>query len=162
MKQIKEPDTNLFGEIVKIKKVRTYPEFELQKAVCKYIGIKYPKVFFSSDTIAFVELSKAQQIRNFLIQKHGFKTPDLLIHEPVGRFHSCYIEIKVNSPFKVKHEELLKDEQIQEQENSLAELRKKGFVAEFGVGYNHCLHIIENYLQGNNIDLSYLSYRQKK
>ena len=45
-----------------------HPEYDLQKTVCQYLEMQYPKVLFLSDTIASVKLTKQQAVRNKAIQ----------------------------------------------------------------------------------------------
>ena len=81
-------------------KRKKQPEFEIQKAICDYLELQYPKVLFLSDTIASIKLTIPQQVRNKSIQKEGFKCPDLLILEPRGKYAGLFIEIKVVTPYK--------------------------------------------------------------
>ena len=127
--------------------MKRQPEFELQKQVCKWLSLQYPKVLFLSDTIASVKLTIPQQVRNSLIQKKGFKTPDLLIFEPRGEFHGLFIELKVKSPFK-KNGEILKDEHLEGQLKTITELNNKGYYACFSWGFDMTINVITQYLKG--------------
>ena len=124
---------------------KNQPEFELQKAVCRYISFQYPTMLFSSDTIASVKLTKQQAYRNSLIQKKGFKMADLQIFEPNEKYHGLFIELKVKSPFK-KNGELLKDEHLEGQQKSIDDLNAKGYYACFSVGLDMTIKIINDYL----------------
>ena len=125
---------------------KNQPEFELQKAVCQYISMQYPKVLFLSDTIASVKLTIPQQVRNTQIQKKGFKTPDLLIFEPNKDFKGLFIELKVKSPFK-KDGTLLKDEHLEGQHKTIKDLKSKGYYACFSWSFEMTVIIIINYMQ---------------
>lgn len=124
---------------------KNQPEFELQKQVCRWLSYQHPKVLFLSDTIASVKLTLPQQGRNKLIQKDNFKTPDLLIFEPRGRYSGLFIELKVKSPFK-KDGSLLKDEHLEGQEKTINDLRQKGYYACFSWSFEMTVEIIKNYL----------------
>lgn len=69
-------------------------EYQLQKQVCQYLQAQYPQLLFLSDTIASCKLTQPQATRNKAIQKEGFKTPDLLILEPRGKFSGLFYRIK--------------------------------------------------------------------
>jgi hypothetical protein len=122
-----------------------HEEYELQKQLCTYLQIQYPKVLFLSDTIASVKLRIPQQVRNKKIQKDGFKCPDLLILEPRKGYAGLFIELKTKSPFK-KNGELLKNEHLQAQHKSLTDLEKKGYKASFCWGFEQTKLLIDNYL----------------
>ena len=126
------------------------PEFELQKMICRWISMQYPKVLYLSDTIASVKLTIPQQNRNKLIQKNGFKTPDLLIFEPNEKYKGLFIELKVKSPFK-KNGELLKDEHLEAQQKTISELNEKGYVACFSWGFEMTAEIINKYMREKKI-----------
>ena len=69
-------------------------EYQLQKDVCRYISLRYPKVLFLSDTIGNVKLTMLQAARNKAIQKTGFACPDLLILQPNKKYKGLFIELK--------------------------------------------------------------------
>lgn len=129
--------------------MKKQPEFELQKSICKWISIQYPKVLFLSDTIASVKLTIPQQVRNTLIQKQGFKTPDLLIFEPNEKYKGLFIELKVKSPYK-KDGELLKDEHLSGQQKTIYELKERGYYACFSWSFEMTAEIINNYFANQN------------
>jgi len=125
-----------------------HPEYHLQVQVCKYLQWAYPKVMFMSDTVASVQLTIGQQVRNKAIQKPGFKCPDLLILCPRGEYHGLLIELKVETPYK-------KDGQIKASQNNhlknqlatLKELTELGYYARFGIGFEHTKEIIDTYMR---------------
>ena len=127
---------------------KNQPEFELQKAICRWLNVQYPKVLYLSDTIASVKLTIPQQNRNKLIQKNGFKTPDLLIFEPNKEFKGLFIELKVKSPFK-KDGTLLKDEHLEAQQKTINDLKDKGYHACFSWSFEMTLEIINKYISNS-------------
>ena len=129
--------------------MKNQPEFELQKAICKWITLQYPKVLFLSDTIASVKLTIPQQVRNTLIQKQGFKTPDLLIFEPSENYNGLFIELKVKTPYK-KNGELLKSDHLRGQQKTIFELINRGYYACFSWGFEMTKDIINQYLNNKN------------
>lgn len=124
---------------------KSQPEYELQKSICRWISIQCPSLLFLSDTIASVKLTMPQQCRNSLVQKKGFKTPDLLIFEPNQKFKGLFIELKVKTPFK-KDGALLKCEHLEGQQKTINDLKSKGYYACFSWSFDMTLQIINQYL----------------
>lgn len=123
-----------------------YPEYELQKSICRYLDLQYPNVLYLSDTIASVKLTIPQQVRNKAIQKKDFKCPDLLILEPRGNYHGLFIELKVASPFK-KDGTLRKCPHLEGQDRTLKQLARKGYHTGFAWGFEGVKQVIDKYLQ---------------
>lgn len=121
-------------------------EFELQKAVCKYLDLQHPNVLYISDTIASVKLTIPQQFRNSLIQKKGFKCPDLLILEPKGKFSGLFIELKTKSPFK-KNGKIFKNHHLECQQKSMNKLSEKGYLCSFEWDFEVIKKKIDNYVK---------------
>lgn len=120
------------------------PEFHLQKAVCRYLDVQFPRALYLSDTIANLELNMGQKVRNKAIQKTGFKCPDLLILEPRHGYHGLFIELKVESPFK-KNGELKKNDHLEGQMATIQDLQKRGYYACFSTGFEETKKIIDEY-----------------
>lgn len=127
------------------KRIKQQPEFDLQKRVCSYLRAAYPSVFFMSDTIASLKLTKGQKVRNSQIQKPGFKTPDLIIFAPKGKYHGLFIELKAETPYKLNGE-LKASQHIREQNETIEKLRKLGYYADFAWSFDAVVNIINRYL----------------
>jgi hypothetical protein len=124
-----------------------HEEYELQKSVARYLSYQYPDVDFLSDTIASVKLTERQAGRNKLIQKNGFKCPDVLILEPRKNYCGLLIELKTESPFK--KDGAIKSSQkdhLKLQHESLQKLSAKGYCAEFSWSFDMTKKIIDEYL----------------
>lgn len=126
--------------------MKRQPEFDLQKRVCAYLRVAHPTVFFMSDTIASLKLTKFQAIRNSQIQKPGFKTPDLLIFSPKGKYHGLFIEVKTESPYK-QNGDLKTNKHIQEQSETISKLQELGYYADFQWNFNDIVKLIDWYLK---------------
>ena len=122
------------------------PEYHLQKQVCDYLNLQFPKVLYMSDTIASVRLNGQQGKRNKAIQKDGFKCPDVIIFEPKGIYHGLFIELKVKPIYK-RSGELLKNEHIEGQQKTISDLNALNYFATFAVGFDEAKKIIDNYLR---------------
>lgn len=123
---------------------KNQPEFELQKAVCRYLDIQFPSAPYLSDTVASLKLSIPQQARNKSIQKSGFKCPDLLILEPNDTHYGLFIELKAKTIYK-KNGELLKNDHVEGQLKTIEDLKSRGYMATFAIGFDHAKEIIDSY-----------------
>jgi hypothetical protein len=122
-----------------------HPEYYLQVAVCDWLNLKYPTLLFMSDTVASLKLTMGQATRNKKIQKDGFKTPDVIIFEPRGKYHGLFVELKVKSPFK-KNGELLKSDHLEGQQKTINDLNERGYYATLATGFDETVGIINNYM----------------
>lgn len=127
------------------KQRKQQPEYELQKQICQWISYQYPGLLFLSDTVASVKLTMQQALRNSLIQKKGFKTPDLLIFQPNNKYHGLFIELKIKSPFK-KDGEIKSDDHLEGQLSTIKELNSKGYYACFSWSFEMTIDIINKYM----------------
>lgn len=124
-----------------------HEEYELQKAVARYLSYQYPDVDFMSDTIASIKLTERQAGRNKLIQKNGFKCPDLLILEPRKSFCGLFIELKIDTPFKKDGSiKASSKDHLKNQYECLEKLSNKGYKAVFSWGFDMTKEIIDDYL----------------
>lgn len=123
----------------------------IQIAICNYIKKEYPDVIFTCD------LSSGMKLPIWIAAKHKSMRssrglPDLFISRTVKShdviiYSGLFIELKKdgNSPF-LKDGSLSKDKHVQEQAAILQRLRFQGYSAEFAVGYEQAVKIIDEYL----------------
>lgn len=124
-----------------------HDEYELQKSVALYISLQYPDVDFTSDTIASVKLTERQARRNKLVQKAGFKMPDILILEPRKNFFGLFIELKIETPFKKDGTiKASSKDHLKLQYECLQKLTSKGYKADFSWSFDMTKKIIDDYL----------------
>jgi hypothetical protein len=125
-----------------------HEEYELQKSVARYLSYQYTDVEFLSDTIASVKLTERQASRNKLVQKNGFKTPDLLILEPRNGFSGLFIELKIETPFKKDGTiKASQKDHLKLQHECLLKLSSKGYKALFSWDFDMTKQIIDEYLK---------------
>ncbi|AVR47241.1 hypothetical protein C7S20_19390 [Christiangramia fulva] len=124
--------------------IKKQPEYELQKAICRYLDVQYPRAIYLSDTVASVKLKIPQQMRNKAIQKSGVKIPDLLILEPRGAFSGLFIELKVDTPFK-KNGELKAGDHLAGQMQTIKDLKQRGYYSCFSWGFEMTRTLIDRY-----------------
>lgn len=131
-------------------------EFQLQANLCEFVSRQYPLCFFISDTVASLRLTAPQAQRSKRIQKDNFKTPDFLLLEGRGRFHSFFLELKIKTIFKQNGVELLKNTHVEAQAASIIKLREKGFYADFCWDFDDAASRIKLYLMGRHLSLNYI------
>jgi hypothetical protein len=121
-------------------------EQELHRQVAAYLKLQYPNLIFHSDFAAGVKMTMWQAKKNKAIQS-GKSWPDLFIAEPRGEYSGLFIEIKT-SLAKVYKKDLTfkKDEHVEAQAAMLSKLTEKGYKATFGCGFDHCIKLVDEYL----------------
>lgn len=133
-----------------IKKKRNYgyEEFKLCQRISYYLDLEYPHVLFHFDFGTGTKLTIGQAVKQKTLNPHrGY--PDLFILEPKRGFYGLFIEVKQDGEELFKKHYLCeyKSEHLQEQAEYMRKLRVKGYKAEFGVGYENCKKIIDEYLK---------------
>lgn len=125
-------------------------EAELQKQVAIYIRMQYPDVIFHSDFGSGVKLTP-WQARMQKMQNGGRRAwPDMMIAEPIGSYHGLFIELKREGARLKKQNGEWASSHIAEQNIMLNELSNKGYKAEFAIGFEQALDLIDDYLGGKH------------
>ena len=108
-------------------------EYQLQKAVCKYLDLN--NVLYCGSMGGQYQVFRSQRIKAKMTgYKKGF--PDLFIYEPRGNYHGLAIELKVG----YKKPTL-------EQLTWLNELTERGYLAMSSNSLDKTLEIINTYLK---------------
>jgi hypothetical protein len=107
-------------------------EYELQKAICKYLDLK--GVLYCASMGGQYQPHFSQRIK---AKKSGYKKgfPDLFIYEPIGKFNGLAIELKVG-----------KNRATKDQLKWQKELNDRGYIAEVCNGLDEAIDVIDNYL----------------
>lgn len=123
-------------------------ESDIYVKIASYLSIAHPNVIFRFDFSAGTKMTMGQAMRHKSMNPlRGY--PDLFIAEARGEYHGLYLEIKKEgeSPYLKKGGGLRQNEHILEQAHVLSRLRKRGYKAEFAVGFAECFDMIEAYLK---------------
>lgn len=130
-------------------------EAQLQEQVAQYLRIQYPDVLFHSDFGSGIKMTKGQAIKQKR-QNGGIRGwPDMLIAEPTPHminnryrvFYGLFIELKKEGTRLRKKNGDFASEHIAEQAKMLEELHKRGYSAQFAVGFDEAKQIIDEYLK---------------
>ena len=107
-------------------------EYQLQKAVCKYLDLK--GILYCGSMGGQYQVHFSQRIK---AKKSGYKKgfPDLFIYEPMGKWYGLAIELKVGYNRATKEQLYWRNE-----------LNKRGYVAEICNGIDEVLTVIDRYL----------------
>lgn len=107
--------------------------------------MQYPKVVFNTD-MSGVKLTMGQA-RKAATLRSRHKFPDIVIYETNDQYAGLFLELKRDGEtIFLKDGTLSKKEHIQEQHRTLIELRKRGYCAEFAVGFEQAKAFIDSYL----------------
>ena len=113
-------------------------EYQLQKAVCKYLDLQ--NVLYCGSMGGQYQVHMSQRIK---AKKSGYKKgfPDLFIYE-VSKIDKklnagCAIELKVGYNKATNEQRWWRDQ-----------LRERGYMAEICTGIDEALEVINNYLKG--------------
>ena len=108
-------------------------EYQLQKAVCKYLDLQ--GILFCGSMGGQYQVHMSQRIK---AKNSGYKKgfPDLFLYEPRGNYHGLAIELKIgyNKP-------------TVEQLTWLNKLTKRGYLAMSSNSLDKTLEIIDTYLK---------------
>jgi hypothetical protein len=125
--------------------MRNDREYQICQAIAMYLRYQFPKVIYHFD-YAGLNLSKAQSGKMKAIQGNkGY--PDLFIASPRSFWHGLFIEIKVEGTKLLNKSLQPATPHLTEQFEMIQALREKGYRAEFGVGFDECRKIIDEYLK---------------
>ena len=148
-------------------------ELELQAQVADYIRLRYPSVIFHSDFGSGIKLTMGQAIKQKRLNGGRRAWPDMFLAEPGytktecklvdpamnkvvderytlrNQKHGLFIELKKGGTRIYKKDgTLVANEHIREQFDMLADLRHKGYAAEFACGFDEAKKLIDDYMDG--------------
>lgn len=110
-----------------------------------YIRLKYPEAQFRSD-LGGIRLTPGLRARASMLQG-GRAWPDLFVAEPRAGFHGLFIEIKQEGvTIRKKDGNFVANPHIREQALMLHTLGTRGYLACFGVGFDHIVAILDEYM----------------
>ena len=137
--------------------MRYNSEHSLYEQIARYLQLQYPDVVYRFDLASDLKLTPGQAAKHKRLHpERGY--PDLFIAEsstniwnsPVrewGLHFGLYIEIKKDGEKLNKKDGSWRTSHIAEQAGMLENLRARGYRAEFGVGFDECKQIIDEYLR---------------
>ena len=107
-------------------------ENDLHLAICNYIKLQYKGIIFTSENSGLrVFWQQAKMLKK---TRSCSGLPDIWILEPRKGYHGLLLEIKREGAH------------LKEQEEILHQLKQKGYMAEFVVGFDNAKAILDFYL----------------
>lgn len=120
-------------------------EHQLYELIATYLRLQYPNVIYRFDLAADLKLTAGQAAKHKRLHpRRGY--PDLFIAHPSKGYHGLFLEIKKDGTRLKKRNGDFASEHIAEQWATLVALQKRGYEAEFAVGYDDAVEIIKAYL----------------
>lgn len=131
-------------------------EHNLYEQIARYLQLQYPDVIYRFDLASDLKLTPVQAVKHKRLHpERGY--PDLFIAESStniwdstvrewGLHFGLYIEIKKDGEKLTKKDGSWRTPHIAEQAEMLEKLRQAGYKAEFGIGFEGCKLIIDDYL----------------
>jgi len=122
-------------------------EYKEHKMLASYIRMQYPKVIFTSDSSG-IRLPIGNAKKMLALKSHN-RIPDMIIMKPMGGYHGLILELKRTgeSPFR-KDGKLKAGEHLKGQQDTILQLLDEGYLAMFGVGFQHAHRIVDKYMAG--------------
>lgn len=153
----------------------TQQEQGLQSQVCSYLRLQYPHVIFRSDYASGLKLT-AYQAKTHQRLQYSRSWPDIFIYHPMKvdgvQYAGLALELKKEGTIVYKKDGSLrkktltrrnryglvaeKYDHLAEQADMLEKLRKRGYMADFAVGFDDAVNKIDHYMgKPENIGLAF-------
>lgn len=119
-------------------------EQQLQLQICEYLRLQYPHaIFFSEPSGLRVSIGQAVLLKK--MRSFG-KLPDMFVAYPNGKYHGLFMELKIEGTTIFKaNGELVANEHIRQQFDTLCRLHNLGYAAVFAVGFEDAISKINRY-----------------
>lgn len=123
-------------------------EETLHFQIADYLKIAYPKTIFISESsgvrTSIGLAAKLKRVRSNNVHL------DLYILEPKGGFCGLFLELKATDIYKKRKPlELLKNDHVGQQADTIEKLIKKGYKASFAVSFAEAKNLIDEYLNAH-------------
>ena len=129
-------------------------EHQMYEQIARYLQLQYPEVIYRFDLAADLKLTAGQAAKHKRIHnRRGY--PDLFIAEPKNGLHGLFIELKKAGTRLKKKDGTWASSHLEEQNEVLNALQKKGYAAYFAVGFEEAKDIIDDYLGGTNGEVEF-------
>ena len=120
-------------------------ESDLQIQVAEYIRLQYPDVLFHSDYGSGIRLTPGQAVRQKRQNGGRRAWPDIFVAEPRDGYAGLFIELKREKTRITKKNGDWASMHIMEQAEMLKMLLKRGYKAQFAVGFAEAKELIDDY-----------------
>lgn len=129
-------------------------EHQMYEQIARYLQLQYPDVIYRFDLAADMKLTVGQAAKHKRLHpRRGY--PDLFIAESRNGLHALFIELKAKGTRLKKKDGTWASSHLEEQNEVLNKLQKKGYAAYFAVGFEEAKQIIDDYLGGTNGEVEF-------
>ena len=119
-------------------------EQSLQKAICTWLKLQHPNVYFFSDPSGIkMSIGMAVQLK---ANHSAHAQLDLVILEPRGEYHAMVLELKRETPYR-KNGELKKSDHLTDQLKTVANLQVRGYYVKLAWEFDTAKKLIGKYLE---------------
>lgn len=141
-------------------------EESLQLQACRYLRLKHPEAIFRSDYASGLQLTMAQAVKHKRMQS-GRSWPDIFIYQPRKvegkQYAGLAIELKREGTAIIlktgpNKGGLVANLHIREQHYMLQELQRRGYYADFAVGLDSFINIVDWYFGTLSLENSALPF----
>lgn len=125
-------------------------EEDLYEQLARYLNLKHPRVPYHFDLSGL--WTPSHRLRNLYGRLNARAWPDLFIAKPVflertvNVAHGMFVELKREGTKLKKRNGDWASAHIEEQADVLDKLAAQGYIAQFAVGYDEAVELIESYL----------------
>lgn len=121
------------------------PEEKLHFQIADYLKLAYPKIFFISESSGLrVSQGLAAKLKR---SRSNHVHLDIYILEPRKGYHALILELKAKDIYrKARPLELLKNDHVEQQADTIKKLNAKGYKAAFAVQFDQAKKLIDDYL----------------
>lgn len=113
--------------------------------LAQFMQYQHPDLIYHFDYGSGLRMSMGQAIKQKRLNRRAF--PDFFLAHPSKGKHGLFLELKkAGTPVVLKDGTLTKNVHIREQAVVLRDLQKAGYEAQFAIGLNHAITLVEKYL----------------
>lgn len=138
-------------------------EANVHQMAVNYVVMQYPGTLLRTDYAAGLKMTIGQAKKHKAMQGGARSWPDLQVAEPTLKYHGLFLELKKDGVKLIRDKDARKvlagerklrlkgdwwDNHTEEQAETLARLRAKGYAAAFAVGFDDIKRRIDLYMHG--------------
>lgn len=123
-------------------------EDQLCQQLANYLKVRWPGVLYHFDFGSGTKLSMTQAVRQKRLNDRAW--PDLFVAAYHGmKFKGLFLELKREGTRIFKRDGKWANDHIMEQHVVLKRLQQQGYVADFAVGFDRAVELIDAFLEAS-------------
>lgn len=121
-------------------------EKALTSQICTYIRLQYPEVYFFTDPSGMFQKGWGAK-KQLHDNRSTHAQLDVIILEPRGWYHGLVVELKREGERLYKKDNTPVTPHVGDQMESVNHLLRKGYFADFAIGFYQAKEVIDRYLK---------------